>query len=522
MLLANLLANSKLKYKIFDGNGNSELKTLPSIEIETIFCDSRQVVRNGLYIAIDGLHTDSHKFIGDAAAHGARAAIVSESAMLEGRVQLDGERITLLSVEDCREAFAAIYAAWYSNPQDSLSFVGVTGTNGKTTVSRMIFEILSRSGYRCGLIGTAGNMISSPSEDNTGAVYKELDVRSTSPLANMTTPDPPELYKILSKMRNEGVKYVVMEVTSHALALKKVAPIEFEVGIFTNLSEDHLDFHQTMEEYYRAKKSLFAKCKTSLVNIDGKYGRRLASELETVRRTCSCEGRAADYSACDIRSYGELGVEYRLASGRMRLRLKSNIPGVITVMNTMQAAAACNLLGISARDIKDSIATIEGVKGRLEKLKFSARVGFSVYIDYAHTPDALENLLRTAKMFSKRGQRIVLLFGCGGDRERQKRATMGRIAATMADFFVVTTDNPRGESPSEIIDEIISGIGDEGHYTVIEDRERAIEYVIRNARQGDVILLAGKGHEEYQINGESRIDFSEREIAEKYVKRYYG
>ena len=522
MLLANLLANSGLEFKIYGENGDSPQKAIPNIEIDTIFSDSRQVVKNGLYVAIDGLHTDSHKFVSDAASHGARAAIVSQNALFEGRVRLDGEQITLVAVKDCREAIAAIYAAWYLNPQSSLSFVGVTGTNGKTTVSRMILEILSRSGYRCGLIGTAGNLISSPSEDGAGAKYKELDVRASSPLANMTTPDPPELFKILSKMRNEGVKYVVMEVTSHALALKKVAPIEFEVGIFTNLTEDHLDFHQTMEEYYRAKKSLFEKCKVSLVNVDDKYGRRLAGELEGVRKTCSCEGRTADYNACDIRSHGELGVEYRLASGRMRLRIKSNIPGVITVMNTMQAAAACNLLGISTRDIKDSIANIEGVRGRLERLKFSAKVGFSVYLDYAHTPDALENLLRTAKMFSKRGQRIVLLFGCGGDREKQKRAMMGRIAASMADFFVVTTDNPRGEDPSDIINEIISGIGDEGHYTVIEDRERAIEYVIRNARQGDVILLAGKGHEEYQIKGESKIEFSERKIAEKYVDRYYG
>ena len=195
---------------------------------------------------------------------------------------------------------------------------------------------------------------------------------------------------------------------------------------------------------------------------------------------------------------------------------------MITVMNTMQAAATCNILGISARDIKDSVASFDGIKGRLEKLKLPVKVGFSIYVDYAHTPDALENLLRTAKMFSKRGQRIVLVFGCGGDREKQKRGLMGKIAAQMSDFFVITTDNPRNERPADIISDIISGVSDEGHYTVIEDRESAIEYVIKNARDGDLILLAGKGHEEYQIKGSERLNFSEREKVDKFVRRYYG
>ena len=438
MLLSRLLANSRIDYTVVDASGRYFACPYANIEIEEIFCDSRQVVRNGLYIAIDGLHIDSHQYVSDALSHGARAAVVSRRAWLDGRVTLGNEPAVLICVDDCREAIARLYAAWYSNPQDSMSFIGVTGTNGKTTVTRMIFEILSRSGYPCGLIGTAGNLISSPDKNGTGEKYEELMIKPTSSLANMTTPDPPELYKILERMRCEGVRYVVMEVTSHALALKKVAPINFEVGIFTNLSEDHLDFHSSMEEYYNCKKSLFEKCKACVVNIDCKYGRRLSEELEVQRYTCSAEGRAADYAACDIRSHGEMGIEYRLASGRMRLRLRTSIPGLITVMNTMQAAAACNLLGISARDIKDSIASLEGIKGRLEKLRLPLKVGFSVYLDYAHTPDALENLLRSAKMFSKRGQRIVLLFGCGGDRERQKRAMMGKIAAQMADFFVIT------------------------------------------------------------------------------------
>ncbi|MBP3375970.1 MAG: UDP-N-acetylmuramoyl-L-alanyl-D-glutamate--2,6-diaminopimelate ligase [Clostridia bacterium] len=519
MLLSRLLVNSKIEYNTVNASGEMSFDIPVKIEIEEIFCDSRQVVKNGLYIALDGIHTDSHRYVYEAASHGASAAVVSRSAFLEGRVNIGEERITLICVEDCREAMARIYAAWYSNPQDTITFIGVTGTNGKTTVSRMIFEILSRSGHRCGLVGTAGNLISESDKD--GVRYEEISARGVSSLANMTTPDPPELYKMLEIMRRRGVRYVIMEVTSHALALRKVAPISFEVGVFTNLSEDHLDFHTSMEDYYDAKKSLFTKCRFGIVNIDDRYGRRLSEETETQRFTCSAEGRAADYNACDIRTYGENGIEYRLASGRMRLRVRARIPGMITVMNTMQAAATCNLLGISARDIKDSVASLEGIRGRLEKLKLPVKVGFSVYVDYAHTPDALENLLRTAKMFSKRGQRIVLLFGCGGDRERQKRAMMGKIAAQMSDFFVITTDNPRNERPSDIIEDIISGVGDEGHYTVIEDREKAIEYVIKNARDGDLILLAGKGHEEYQIKGNQRLDFSEREKVDRFVRRYF-
>ena len=462
------------------------------------------------------MHTDSHRCVGEAAEHGACAAIVSLDAYREGRVSKMHLPLLLILVNDTREAFSKIYASWYSNPQRSMTFIGVTGTNGKTTVSRMIFEILSRAGEPCGLIGTEGSFVSGSEHDS------ELGIKPSSALANMTTPDPPELYLILDKMRKSGVRYVVMEVTSHALALSKVAPIFFDVGVFTNLTEDHLDFHGSMEEYFKAKKRLFSRCAKAIVNIDDRYGRRLSDELEIKRYTCSAEGKVADYNACDIRSYGERGVEYRLASGRMRLRLRARMPGGITVMNTMQAAAVCDLIGISTRDIKDSIASIEGVKGRLERIKLPRDVSFSVYIDYAHTPDALENLLRSAKMLAARNQRIVLVFGCGGDREKQKRPLMGRIASQMADFFIITEDNSRSERTSDIIDGIVSGITEEGHYTVIEDREKAIEYVIKNARDGDIILLAGKGHEEYQIKGNEKLEFSERKIVERYTKRYYG
>ena len=508
MLLSNLLSSSAVEYRF------AESRAVSGIEINDIFLDSRQVVKNGLFIAIEGVHTDSHAFLHDAERNGAVAAIISQGAVYDRRIEPEKFGIPLICVDDCREAMARIFAAWYSHPERSMDFIGVTGTNGKTTVSRMIFETLSRSGCRCGLIGTVGNLISG-CED-------ELDIKPESSLANMTTPDPRELYKILSQMRERGVRYVIMEVTSHALALSKVAPIDFQVGVFTNLTEDHLDFHSGMEDYYQARKKLFARCRKAVINIDDRYGRRLSNEIECEKVTCSSEGRAADFNACDIRCHGEEGMEYRLASGRMRLRIKTKIPGAITVMNTLETAAVCNLLGVPPREIKESLADIDGIRGRLERLKFKEKVDFSVYIDYAHTPDALENLLRTAKMFAKKGQRIILVFGCGGDREKPKRAMMGRIAALMADFTVITSDNPRSEDPSDIIGDIISGIGDAGQFAVIEKREEAIEYVIKNARSGDIILLAGKGHEEYYIDRDGRHDFSERETVARYVSRYYG
>ena len=514
MLLSSLISKAEINYTLASAGGRYPL----SLEIEEIFLDSRQVARRGLYVALEGLHTDSHAFIGEAEAHGAVAAVVSERAVLECRADPRAHKIPFICVKDCREAMARLFAAWYGDPQRKMTFIGVTGTNGKTSVCRIIYEILVGAGYRCGLIGTAGNLISG--EEGEGS--EEISVKPKNPLANMTTPDPEELYRILEDMYLSGVRYVIMEVTSHSLALRKVAPIDFEIGVFTNLTEDHLDFHSDMEDYFRAKKLLFEKCRRAVINIDDRYGRRLSEESECERFTVSCEGRSADFSACDIRCHGESGMEYRLSSRWMRLRIRTKIPGAITVMNTLEAAVVCSLLGIPPREIKDAIFSLPVIRGRLEKLKLPCRVGFSVYIDYAHTPDALENLLRTAKMLRRRGQRIVLLFGCGGERERQKRAMMGRIAVSMADFFVITSDNPRSEDPCEIISDIISGTGDDGQFTVIENREKAIEYVIRSARSGDIILLAGKGHEEYSIDKGGRHDFSERELVDKFVKRYYG
>ena len=411
-------------------------------------------------------------------------------------------------------ASARLFSVFQGEPQKKMKMIGVTGTNGKTSICRLIYEILTGSGRKCALIGTMGCLVSG----------KRIDIKSADPRANMTTPDPEELYKILRVAKEEGAEFAVMEVTSHALALGKVEPIVFDTAVFTNLSEDHLDFHGDMESYFAAKEALFSQSRQAVINYDDRYGRLLAERIDIPTRLCSAEGREKDVAAEDIHLLGERGIEYKLTSRDLRLRVRSPLPGGFNVMNTMQAAIVAHSLGASAADIKDTLAHFGGAMGRLERLKLEERCDFSVFIDYAHTPDALENLLRTARGFAKVGQRIVLLFGCGGDRDRQKRPIMGRIATEMADHVIITGDNSRSERTGDIISEIISGIERESAapFIVIENRKDAIEYAVKNARRGDIILLAGKGHEEYEIDGNGKRPFSERELVKAFVRKYYG
>ena len=482
-------------------------------EITAICPDSRRIKGGELYLAIEGLHKDGHAYIGEAIARGAAALVVSKKAAKEKRIDKEGMLLPIIEVEDTRIAAARLYSAFYGDPHKRLRMIGVTGTNGKTSVSSLIAEILRSAGKKVGVIGTTGCFSSGGGR---------LDITPADPSASMTTPDPEELYKILDRFASDGAEYAVMEVTSHALSLGKVEPIEFEIGVFTNLSEDHLDFHESMENYFAAKSALFKQCRTAVINYDDRYGRILADEINIPTYSCSAEGRETNCYAEDIRIRARAGIEYKLISGEMRLRVRSRLSGSFNVMNTMQAALTAHALGVKAAVIKDALAEFSGISGRLEKMRLGGRVDFSVYIDYAHTPDALENLLKTARSFALRGQRIVLLFGCGGDRERQKRAIMGNIATCMADLAIITSDNSRTESRGDIINDILSGVALDATYTVIEDRREAIEYAIKNARRGDIILLAGKGHEEYEIDGEGKKPFSEREIVKEAIERYHA
>lgn len=484
------------------------------VEITGICPCSSRVEPGNLYIAIEGLRTDGHLYIGEAIKRGASAVAVTRSAVENKTVDISAIGIPTLICENTRVASARLFSVFYGEPQKNLKMIGITGTNGKTSTCRLIYEILTRSGKKCALIGTMGCLVSG----------KKIDVRPADPEANMTTPDPEELYKILRVASDEGAEFAVMEVTSHALSLGKVEPIAFDTAVFTNLTEDHLDFHGDMESYFAAKEILFSQSRLAVINYDDRYGRRLADRINIPARLCSAEGWETDVAAEDIHLLGERGIEYKLTARDLRLRVRSPLSGSFNVMNTMQAAIVAHSFGVSAADIKDALAHFYGAVGRLERLKLEERCEFSVFIDYAHTPDALENLIRTARGFAKSGQRIVLLFGCGGDRDRQKRPIMGKIAASMADFVIITGDNSRSERTTDIISEIISGIDIENAapFIVIENRKDAIEYALKNARRGDMILLAGKGHEEYEIDRNGKRPFSERELVGEFVRKYYG
>ena len=462
-------------------------------EISAIAMDSGRVTEGCLFICIRGLHTDGHRFIGEAAAKGA-ACVLCE----RGR---DPAPIPTLYSDDPRRAAARLYNAFYGSPAASLKFIGVTGTNGKTTVTHMLRAILETSMHRTGLIGTVG----------CESCGRHLAPRDRDPLSNMTTPDPPDLYRMLREMVDDGVEYVLMEVTSHALALGKLDPIHFRAGIFTNLTPEHLDFHKTMEAYAGAKAELFRRSELSVINTDSPWGDRMRSAAAGKCVGCSAVGRAADYRAENLHRASVRGVEYELHSEKTRMKISCPIPGGFTVMNSMQAAACAIELGIGPPSIQDALASMTGVRGRMERVRLGLCADFSVLIDYAHTPDALEKLLRTARDSGTDGQRIVLLFGCGGDRDKTKRAIMGSVAELYADRVIVTSDNSRTEDPEAIISDILSGMR-KREAEVIPDRAEAIRHAVLTAEPHDLILLAGKGHEEYEIDRQGRHPFSEREI----------
>ncbi len=466
-------------------------------EIENISVNSKNVKENGLFICIKGFHNDSHAYVSEAVRLGAVAIVVERNSQYS---VIDG--IVYLEVENTRQAAAYLFSTWYGNPSSKMKIVAVTGTNGKTTVVQMLRVIFCAAGYKCASIGTLGCRGLNNPEYTT----------SDNPLANMTTPDPEYLYKILHELAEQKTEFVFMEASSHSLSLCKLDAIVFDMAIFTNLTGDHLDFHETIENYFQAKAKLFEMCNNALVNEDCKYSIRIIRKLTCPYKTCSASGYTGYYKAIDIKNLGTRGVEYMLSSPNAIFRVRSHIPGIFTVINSLQAAACAIEYKIPPVIIQDALSSLYGVCGRSERVKLDNTANFSVFIDYAHTPDALYNLLCSAKELQKEKGRIVLLFGCGGDRDKSKRSTMGSIASKYCDFFVITSDNSRGEKLSDIINGILDGIDGNGNFVVIEDRKKAIEYLIENAQENDIIILAGKGHEQYQIDIEGRHYFSEREI----------
>ena len=472
-------------------------------EINDIVSDSRRAHPGSLFVAIRGLHADGHAYLDEAARAGAVAAVVADDWSGEAS-------LPLARAADTRAALACLWDAFLDHPAAGMRLIAVTGTNGKTSVSWMLRAIFSAALCRTGLIGTV----------SCWSGERRLASENEDPLANMTTPDPAELYRMLAEMRNDGVEVVILEASSHALALRKLAPLHFAAGIFTNLTPEHLDFHGTMQDYLAAKLLLFPACDVAIVNRDDPHWTAVAGAGARRVFTCSQRG-GGDYRALEIESRGIDGIAYLLDAHRARFRVQSPIPGRFTVENSLLASACALELGVSPLAVQDALTRLRGVAGRLERVSLGA-MPFAVFIDYAHTPDALENLLRTARAFRRNRERIVLLFGCGGDRDPMKRKPMGRIATEMADFVIITTDNARSEPPRDIIADILRGVDREKPYIVIERRADAIAYAIRTARPGDIILLAGKGHERYEIDAQGRHPFDERRVVAEAVQRYWG
>nr|WP_325185837.1 UDP-N-acetylmuramoyl-L-alanyl-D-glutamate--2,6-diaminopimelate ligase [uncultured Oscillibacter sp.] len=459
------------------------------LEIPSVSYDSRTVTPGGLFVAMTGFAADGHDFIGKAVEAGAAAVLCQRAP--EGDVPY-------VRVADSRRALAVVGANFFGHPADAMTMVGVTGTNGKTSSTYLLKAILEQAaGAKVGLIGTNQNMI------GTEALPTER-----------TTPESFEVQRLFAGMRDAGCTHVVMEVSSHALSLDRVYGVRYKVGVFTNLTQDHLDFHGTMEAYCDAKALLFQNCGTGVVNADDPWTPRLtakaACDLFTYAETAEADLRAEDVAL------GADHVAFTAVTGEKRVPVRVNIPGAFMVYNTLDVLGAALALGVSLEKSAAVLAKVPHVKGRVEVVPTPGR-DYTILIDYAHSPDGLKNVLSSVRGFAK--GRTVALFGCGGDRDRTKRPKMGAAAAENADFLVVTTDNPRTEDPEAIIADILPGLeGSDTPYVVVTDRVEAIHWALDHAEPGDVIVLCGKGHETYQEVNHQKFHMDEREIVAEYLE----
>lgn len=482
--MRSIIKKMKL-YDLIDGLAET---TLENIEITDITSDNRKDFKKGaMFVCIEGNNFDGHSVAGQMLEKGAACVVVQKDLGLEKQI----------IVPDSREIYPTLCAKWFSNPQKKLKLIGVTGTNGKTTITTVIKKVLTELGAKVGLIGTCQNEIGD----------KILHTERT-------TPEPYDLYELLAQMADEKCEYTVMEVSSQALEQKRVGPLHFDIALFTNLTQDHLDVHGTMENYYRAKKILFSMCDKAVINIDDESGKRYFKEITCEKYSFSTMENA-DFNAYDIKLSAS-GVEYNFSDGQAKLPVKFNMPGHFNVSNSLAVIACMVKLGFKADEVINLLDKTSGVRGRAEVVPTGR--DFTVICDYAHTPDAIENILEAIKSCSQ--GRVVCLFGCGGNRDKGKRPLMARAAAEHADFLVVTSDNPRDENPDDIIKDVLTGLeGKDVPYITITDRIEAIHWAVKNAQKDDVIVLAGKGHEDYQIlPGGVKIHLDEREIVADALK----
>ena len=457
-------------------------------EITGICYDSRRVRRGDLFVAVRGYESDGHKYIPMAVEKGCAAVLCEEAP---------GADVPFVLTDDSRLGLALAARSFFGDPSREMKVIGITGTNGKTTTSILIKQILEKTlGAKVGLIGSISNMIGT----------EEFH-------AEHTTPESCDLQALFRQMADSGSTHCVMEVSSHSLVLNRVAGVHFAVGIFTNLTQDHLDFHHTMEEYAAAKALLFPMCEKAAANADDPWTETVIKNAPQPVYTFSAKSDGASLTARDIR-LAPSGVRFCALEQGELVRVKTNLPGQFSVYNALAAIACARLLGVSLADAAAALETSHGAKGRVEPVPTDG--DYSIFIDYAVTPDAIENVLTTLRGIAP--GRLVMLFGCGGDRDRKKRPIMGKIAADIADFVIVTSDNPRTEDPMSIIEEILPGVkAGKAPYKVICDRCEAIRWAIDNHKSGDVILLCGKGHEDYQIIGHEKIHMDEREIVAEHL-----
>jgi UDP-N-acetylmuramoyl-L-alanyl-D-glutamate--2,6-diaminopimelate ligase len=464
--------------------------------VESIAYDSRRVQRNSLFVALRGEKTDGHQFLEQAIERGA-SVIVTEQAEKHPRA-------TCLVVDDTRSAMADLAAAFHGFPATRLKMAAVTGTNGKTTTTFLIKHICEKAGLHCGLIGT---------------VRYEIGQRVLP--ATRTTPESLDLQELLAQIAHAGCKAAAMEVSSHALALERTRGLEWDVAVFTNLTQDHLDFHGSMENYFEAKAKLFTQLAqqqkkqkpVAIVNIDDRYGEKLLRKIDkSVAVVTYGMSQRADFRASNYRmEFG--GTSYQLDARGKSYLVRVPLIGRFNVANSMAALAAANALGLSLREAVLSLGKSPQVPGRLEAVP--AKRQFQVFVDYAHTPDALLNVVKTLRELEPK--RLIVVFGCGGDRDRQKRPLMGEIVDRHADFAIITSDNPRKEDPDAIIAEVEKGFRSD-HFEKVADRAAAIQRAIALAEPRDIVLIAGKGHENYQEFADHTVPFDDIQVARRALE----
>ena len=465
-------------------------------DVSMICSDSRKIRKNGAFIAINGEKRNGNEYITDALNLGAKAIITDEKDAFNKFKEA-------ILVNDSRKALSYMWNNYYKNPSSKMKVVAITGTNGKTSCAYYLYNILKSAGENVGLISTIECLVNGE-QLNTNGGSDVLDIHSA-----MTTPDPEILFEIFQKMKEKGVKVVVMEASSHALKLSKLSSLRIDYAIFTNLSSEHLDFHKNMEDYYASKKKLFQSSVVGIVNIDDTYGKRLSREIDSLY-TCSLKG-VADFSIKEF-ELNEKGYSYDADFNGIKETIKGKQIGEFSIYNSFLSASCAYLMGIDLEKIKNGLLNIKSINGRLERIENT-----NIFIDYAHTPAAMENILKTIKSVYPK-KRILSLFGCGGDRDKGKRAKMGEISSQMADFTIVTSDNSRTEEPLQIIQDILKGINSQKPYAVIPNREKAILYAIAEMKNDDILILFGKGHEQYEIDKNGKRDFDEREIIHRALK----